>query len=78
MSTVESPQRGGEGDAPPRSASAGEGGLNALLTGTGLSLRTPSRERLIWGAAVAGLLLLAFGLRIWGNGHGLPYAYNSD
>ncbi|MEA2194262.1 MAG: hypothetical protein QOG42_696 [Solirubrobacteraceae bacterium] len=37
-----------------------------------------SRERLIWGAAVGGLLLLAFGLRVWGNGHGLPYAYNAD
>ena len=36
------------------------------------------RERLIWGAAVAGLLLLAFLLRIWGNSHGLPYAYNAD
>ena len=37
-----------------------------------------SRERLVWGAGVGGLLLLAFGLRIWGNGHGLPYAYNAD
>jgi len=37
-----------------------------------------SRERLIWGAAVAGLLVVAFLLRIWGNGHGLPYAYNAD
>ena len=37
-----------------------------------------SRERLIWGAAVGALLLLAFLLRIWGNGHGLPYAYNAD
>ena len=78
MSTVESPERDGEGDAPPPSAPAAEGGLNALLTGPGLNLRAPSRERLIWGAAVAGLLLLAFGLRIWGNGHGLPYAYNAD
>ncbi|MEA2144193.1 MAG: hypothetical protein QOI64_2623 [Solirubrobacteraceae bacterium] len=37
-----------------------------------------SRERLIWGAAVGGLLALAFGLRLWGNSHGLPYAYNAD
>ena len=80
MSTVESRERDGEGDAPPPppSGPAAEGRLNALLTGPGLSLRTPSRERLVWGAAVAGLLLLAFGLRIWGNGHGLPYAYNAD
>ena len=57
---------------------AGGGRADALLTGPGLSLRPPSRERLIWGAAVAALLLLAFLLRIWGNGHGLPYAYNAD
>ena len=37
-----------------------------------------SRERLIWGAAVGALLLFAFLLRIWGNNHGLPYAYNAD
>ena len=37
-----------------------------------------SRERLIWGTAVGALLLFAFLLRIWGNGHGLPYAYNAD
>ncbi|MDP2711391.1 MAG: glycosyltransferase family 39 protein [Solirubrobacteraceae bacterium] len=36
------------------------------------------RDRLLWGAAIGGVLLLAFLLRIWGNGHGLPYAYNSD
>ena len=41
-------------------------------------MRGPSRDRLIWGAAVSGLLVLAFALRIWGNGHGLPYAYNAD
>ncbi|MBW3607284.1 MAG: glycosyltransferase family 39 protein [Actinobacteria bacterium] len=73
MSTVESPER--HEDAPPPSA---EGGLNALLTGPGLSLRGPGRERLLWGSAVAVLLLLAFLLRIWGNSHGLPYAYNAD
>ncbi len=74
MSTVESPPRDGD---PPQSPPA-EGGLTAFLTGDGLSLRAPSRERLVWGCAVAGLLVLAFVLRIWGNGHGLPYAYNAD
>jgi len=80
MSTVESPERDGEGDASATSSPtpAAEGRLNALLTAPGLSLRAPSRERLIWGAAVGGLLVLAFLLRIWGSGHGLPYAYNAD
>ncbi len=35
-------------------------------------------ERLWWGLAVGVLLLFAFGLRVWGVDHGLPYAYNSD
>ncbi|HEV2060129.1 MAG TPA: glycosyltransferase family 39 protein [Solirubrobacteraceae bacterium] len=73
MSTVESPER--HEDAPPPSAG---GGHNALLTRPGLSLRAPGRERLLWGSAVAVLLLFAFLLRIWGNSHGLPYAYNAD
>ncbi len=76
MSTVESPQRDGDPSAPPPPAA--EGGLTGLLTGPGLGLRAPSRERLVWGAAVGALLLLAFLLRIWGNSHGLPYAYNAD
>ncbi len=31
-----------------------------------------------WTVAVAALLLGAFLVRIWGVGHGLPYAYNAD
>ncbi len=34
--------------------------------------------RLGWGLAIGAVLLLAFGLRIWGVDHGLPYAYNAD
>jgi 4-amino-4-deoxy-L-arabinose transferase-like glycosyltransferase len=34
--------------------------------------------RLVWGLAVGVVLLLAFLLRLWGVGHGLPYAYNAD
>ena len=34
--------------------------------------------RLRWGLAIGAVLLLAFGLRIWGVDHGLPYAYNAD
>jgi 4-amino-4-deoxy-L-arabinose transferase-like glycosyltransferase len=40
--------------------------------------RTMSPERLWWGLAVGLLLAFAFGLRIWGIDHGLPYAYNAD
>ncbi len=52
--------------------------MSRLLTSSLLNLRRPSDERLIWGAAVGGLLLFAFVLRIWGIRHGLPYAYNAD
>jgi hypothetical protein len=31
-----------------------------------------------WAAAVGGLLVVAFVLRVWGVKHGLPYAYNAD
>ena len=34
--------------------------------------------RLGWGLAIGAVLVLAFGLRIWGVDHGLPYAYNAD
>ncbi len=63
---------------PPPPPPPAESGLTALLTGDVLRLRGPGRDRLIWGAAVGSLLVLAFALRIWGNGHGLPYAYNAD
>jgi 4-amino-4-deoxy-L-arabinose transferase-like glycosyltransferase len=68
MSTVESPPRQAEG--PPR----GSGSLRSLplprLRGGG--------ARLGWGLAIGAVLLLAFGLRIWGVAHGTPYAYNAD
>ncbi len=75
MSAVESPSRDSESQppTPPRGDR-----LANLLTAPGLTLRTPGRERLVWGTAVGALLLFAFLLRIWGNGHGLPYAYNAD
>jgi 4-amino-4-deoxy-L-arabinose transferase-like glycosyltransferase len=38
----------------------------------------PRVGRLRWGLAIGAVLLLAFGLRVWGVGHGLPYAYNAD
>ncbi len=63
---------------PPQASSSSAGGRNALPATTGRSLPRPGSERVVWGAAVAALLLLAFGLRMWGNGHGLPYAYNAD
>ncbi len=34
--------------------------------------------RLGWGLAIGAVLVLAFLLRLWGVGHGLPYAYNAD
>src|SRR5437868_12971970 len=35
-------------------------------------------RRIAWAGAVAALLVVAFGLRIWGARQGLPYAYNVD
>jgi 4-amino-4-deoxy-L-arabinose transferase-like glycosyltransferase len=47
-----------------------------------MSLPRPSLRlgggRLGWGLAIGAVLLLAFGLRIWGVAHGTPYAYNAD
>jgi 4-amino-4-deoxy-L-arabinose transferase-like glycosyltransferase len=47
-----------------------------------MSLPLPSLRlgdgRLGWGLAIGAVLLLAFGLRIWGTSHGTPYAYNAD
>ncbi len=72
MSAVESQFRDAQAPAPEQS------GLTAFLTAPGLSLRRPSDDKLIWGSAIGAVLLLAFGLRVWGVGHGLPYAYNAD
>ena len=72
MSTVESPLRD-ERPPPPRSS-----GLTGLLTSPSLGVRRPQGPSLVWGLALGALLLFAFGLRIWGVGHGLPYAYNAD
>jgi hypothetical protein len=64
MSVVESPPRPAEETGPP------------------MSLPRPSMRlgggRLGWGLAIGAVLLLAFGLRIWGVAHGTPYAYNAD
>ena len=73
MSAVESQLR----DASSAPAQEHDG-LTGRLTAQSLGLRAPGPDRLIWGAAVGAVLLLAFGLRIWGIGHGLPYAYNAD
>ena len=72
MSAVESQLR--DAQAPVSEP----GGLTGLLTSPSLGLRRPGSDRLIWGAAVGAVLLLAFGLRVWGIDHGLPYAYNAD
>jgi|SRR5215218_2045406 len=75
MSAVESPPR----DPPsPGGESGPPGGLTGLLTSPRLSLARLGNDRVIWGAAIGAVLLLAFGLRIWGVTHGLPYAYNAD
>jgi len=74
MSAVESQLRDANTPPPAQEPS----GLTGLLTSGTVNFGRPSGERLIWGTAIGAVLLLAFGLRIWGNTHGLPYAYNAD
>ncbi len=72
MSTVESPPTHGTG---PEDNGHGFGDvLMAPIFGE----RAITPQRLWWGLAVGVLLVFAFGLRIWGVDHGLPYAYNAD
>ncbi len=66
MSIAEPPARVGADRAPPAFMNLP---LGSVRGGGG---------RLGWGLAIGAVLLLAFGLRLWGVGHGLPYAYNAD
>jgi len=55
--------------------------LFAVLTATAATETPPSES--IWRsrgplAVLALILLVAFGLRVWSLGHGLPYSYNLD
>ena len=72
MSAVESQLRDAQPTAPQRDGATG------MPTSPGLSVGRLGSDRLIWGSAIGAVLLLAFGLRIWGVSHGLPYAYNAD
>jgi hypothetical protein len=72
MCAVESQLRDEGGSAPQGS------GLSGLPASPWLRLRRPRTDQLIWGSAIGAVLLVAFLLRIWGVGHGLPYAYNAD
>ena len=65
MSIAEYPRLGADPEPVP------------LLSSTLPSLRGGD-WRLGWGLAIAAVLLLALGLRLWGVDHGLPYAYNAD
>jgi 4-amino-4-deoxy-L-arabinose transferase-like glycosyltransferase len=64
-------------ESPPRRAAGSPDG-----SGSFLKLPLPGLRgmdgRLGWGLAIGAVLVLAFGLRIWGVDHGLPYAYNAD
>jgi hypothetical protein len=71
MSTVESPPA--RVAAPENRHRDGD-----LLMSPTFGERAFAPRRLWWGLAVAALLAFAFGLRIWGVDHGLPYAYNAD
>jgi len=72
MSTVE--------QTPAREAGPHDNGraLGELTMAPTFVEKSLAPERLWWGLAVGVLLLFAFGLRVWGVEHGLPYAYNAD
>ncbi|HEV7806406.1 MAG TPA: glycosyltransferase family 39 protein [Solirubrobacteraceae bacterium] len=72
MSIAEPPAR----EAGPRHD--GQSPYERYVTAPAFGDRALAPERLWWGLAVGGLLAFAFGLRVWGVHHGLPYAYNSD
>ncbi len=53
--------------------------IDGAGTGQGSSVRSRLRPRVSsWTLLVGALLVGAFLVRIWGVGHGLPYAYNAD
>ncbi|HWI09124.1 MAG TPA: glycosyltransferase family 39 protein [Solirubrobacteraceae bacterium] len=62
----------------PRPPAQEPGGLTGVLSVPSLRVLRPGSDRLVWGAAIGAVLLLALGLRVWGIDHGLPYAYNAD
>jgi hypothetical protein len=69
--------------AEPPALEAGPDGPGHAAYGEYVSVAQPggrmfAADRLLWGLAVAVLLAFAFGLRVWGARHGLPYAYNAD
>ncbi len=70
MSAVDSP--------PARGARPESNGRGDVLIAPLFGERSISPDKLWWGLAVGLLLVFAFGLRVWGIGHGLPYAYNAD
>jgi len=72
MSIAESPAREA-GPEDYRRAPYGE-----YVTAPVFGRRAFAAQRLWWGLAVGVLLAFAFGLRLWGVDHGLPYAYNAD
>ncbi len=79
---TDSPAADAEGLAAGRSDHAvafepGQVGGGPLPHGGSEGGGRPGGRRLIW-AALALVLLLALGLRLWGIRQGLPYAYNSD
>jgi hypothetical protein len=71
MSTVELRR---DGRAAQRATPAGLDGVGEPARPA--APRDPHARR--WALAVAGLLLGAFLIRVWGVDHGLPYAYNAD
>ena len=70
MSTVQTP--------PAREAGPAGNGRGDVFLMPFFGERSISSDKLWWGLAVGVLLVFAFCLRIWGVGHGLPYAYNAD
>jgi Dolichyl-phosphate-mannose-protein mannosyltransferase len=68
-------------ETAPTRAAAGRGLLRRALPGRRPSVDgdgTPRERRWPWWLALAAVLAVALGLRLWGVASGLPYAYNAD
>jgi 4-amino-4-deoxy-L-arabinose transferase-like glycosyltransferase len=65
-------------EPPAREAEHGGHHADGSFVNAPLPFLRGGDGQLRWGLAIAAVLVLALGLRLWGVKQGLPYAYNAD